>query len=53
MMETTRPYTVKVVLSDGRSVKVNTTAYTKYHAIDKVYGMLMHSQPERSKYSSK
>lgn len=49
-METSRPYIVNVLLSDGRSVKINTTAYTKYHAIDKVYGMMMNTQSDRSKY---
>lgn len=49
-METSRPYTIKVLLSDGSSVKVNTTAYTKYHALDKVYGIMMLSQSDRSKY---
>ena len=49
-METSRPYIVNVLLSDGSSVKINTTAYTKYHAIDKVYGMMMNIQADRSKY---
>ena len=50
--EATRWFTVQVLSTSGKLIKVRQCATSKWHAVELVYTRLRSQQPDRSKYKS-